>query len=673
MLPMIKLTALEKTNYSYTGSKILRSIMDNHTPNLDLFVRESIQNSLDEVLEDKEFVNIAFYKGNFSYSSFLKKIDFGGYNTWDISNDVCSFITISDSNTGGLLGTHKEEKNKSNNLYNLVYDFMNNSKSSSQGGSFGIGKSVFYRFGRGVCFYYSRTFEDGKYISKLTGLLIQDEKLSSCILGESSSGIAFFGEEKNGESIPIYDENIIRDFLSVFNIKEYDGDKTGTVVLIPFLNEDILLKGSVNSEEKHWRGDLLYALNLAVQRWYFPRINNLFYKGKYAKIYINSNPVELIPFFNELQKLYNMNCDDAVYEEIRDDRIKGQENLLGYFCYKKFSNEDLQINIPPNNLGSIYSILDIEKNSDDKNSSVLFYTRKSGMILTYANDKFGEFSFDDDSYLIGVFVLNDDLEYQNESLGKYMRKTENANHEVWSDDSQGSEFPCWASMKPFGKICRKIKKLLQEKFNVSNVVICESHRNAFQILLAKKLMPPEGYGQEPTTPKRLKDDSKRIKISKKKHYEHYVSITNDGLSCYSFNFELMKNQLFECQMNIDAGTKLMTSNEWIKYGFAFPCRIESLSIEKLEIDDHVVPGNVLLSDVESICKSRSFRNTRTKNKLWEYNGLKSINNEAYGFTIKNCNDTLLKMSISIIVKPIDLSYKISFNENIIEKEGDLNE
>ena len=87
----------------------------------------------------------------------------------------------------------------------------------------------------------------------------------------------------------------------------------------------------------------------------------------------------------------------------------------------------------PNNLPSPYVMLDIEEDSLEGNQEILFYTRKPGMIITYDVDKFGKFNIMNDEYLLGIFVLNDDLVIENEYLGKYIRLTEKANHKEWLD------------------------------------------------------------------------------------------------------------------------------------------------------------------------------------------------------------------------------------------------
>ena len=170
----------ERSNMSFTGSKVLKSIMDTTTPGMDILVRESIQNSMDAVLDNALYGRVSFNYGEFSSENLSSKLDFidQNLNTF-YPNKSYEFLAISDTNTCGLLGEpyfDPDDETKPHNLYNLVYDFMNGKNDENAGGSWGIGKSVYYRYGAGICFYYSRTYENNKYIHKLVGALIQDEK-----------------------------------------------------------------------------------------------------------------------------------------------------------------------------------------------------------------------------------------------------------------------------------------------------------------------------------------------------------------------------------------------------------------------------------------------------------------------------------------------------------------
>ena len=102
---ILKSKILEKGPLVLTGSKVLKSIMDKTTPPADLFIREVIQNSLDAILPEKEFGKISINIGSFNNVNLCNSLD--GINEVlyrQMGDEEFPFISISDSNTCGLLG-----------------------------------------------------------------------------------------------------------------------------------------------------------------------------------------------------------------------------------------------------------------------------------------------------------------------------------------------------------------------------------------------------------------------------------------------------------------------------------------------------------------------------------------------------------------------------------------
>ncbi|MFI3211380.1 MAG: hypothetical protein R3Y64_10085, partial [Peptostreptococcaceae bacterium] len=66
----MKSKILENIEFAFTGSNVLAQIQDNSTPNIDLLVRESIQNSIDAVSHDKEFIQIDIIHDQFNKTKF---------------------------------------------------------------------------------------------------------------------------------------------------------------------------------------------------------------------------------------------------------------------------------------------------------------------------------------------------------------------------------------------------------------------------------------------------------------------------------------------------------------------------------------------------------------------------------------------------------------------------
>lgn len=358
--------------YNLKGSRALELIMDNKTPKIDLLVRESIQNSADATLKHENYCNISFNRKKFLNSKFTNFI--GKYNDRLIDlfpNNQNEALVISDSQTCGLLGDAYETPGKPNNLYKLVYAFLESDKGEYSGGSWGIGKSVYFRYGKGIVFYYTCTFEKGRYNHKLVGALLENEENPKRVINDVDKylGVAFIGKsdtDDNGECrpVPITDFDFIENFLSVFGLFPYINGKTGTTIIIPYFDCKSLIFERMNEDDVPWKDDFDETLEIAIQRWYFPRINNPKI-DKYIQIFINGKKVELIPFFYRLQKLYNGEVEGADNITITANNFDKGRNILGVFRFKKMKKEELDVLIIPNRYPSPYTLLDIKEDSDD--------------------------------------------------------------------------------------------------------------------------------------------------------------------------------------------------------------------------------------------------------------------------------------------------------------------
>lgn len=655
----LKIKTHEKSNMVFTGSKVLRTIADTYTPNIDLLIRESIQNSLDAVLDESSYCRMNYIYGTFNNSSLYNSLDGillalrKKYNA-----EKYEFLAISDDNTCGLLGDpYPNEDSKYKNLYNLVYDFMNGKTDENAGGSWGVGKSVYYRFGNGLVFYYSRTFENNKYINKLAGAFIQDESKEECLLGRNSSGIAFFGDlDQNGKSIPIYDDNEIKEFLNIFGLSLYEEDKTGTTVIIPYFDKEQLLNFTINDTNEPWKENVEEALKVAIQRWYFPRLNNNNYNGKYLKCAVNNKLIELNAFFKKLQDLYMGKIEDAHEDDIC---INKKEYKLGCFRHKKFKKIELGVESPPEYLSNPYVLVDKHVDLEDKNPALLFYTRKPGMIITYDPKNLSNFQTDDDEYIIGVFILNDELTIDGEKLGSYIRGTEIANHKEWTD-SNLSNFPVFTSKKPFSKICSSIKKNIKDSYFVSNVDDVNDSSSYYQRILGQLLLPPEDYGDEPTLPKRNGGGSEKSDYAapRKKKVNWYFSGFEYGMLLYIFEFTLKPQEIFSCKLKVKASSKIYSFDEWIKLGFDIPCKLHKLEIMEYTINKESFNKSISITD--DFFK-RYVKRDQRGNDLFAFKAVGYQSKDYYGIDFENKSKSKMAVKLGFYVKPIDITYSIDFD------------
>ena len=664
----MKIKIQPKGTMTFTGEKILKSIMDKTTPPVDLLIRESIQNSLDATLQNKSFGRIEFNHGNFKSKDLANKLELVGEKLKGLYRDeTYSYLLIKDTNTCGLLGTPfpDEIDGEPRNLYNLVYSFMSGKDEIDAGGSWGVGKSVYYRYGIGLCFYYSRTYEKGNYIHKLVGALIQDEKSEHCLLGKHTTGICFFGDIEKKCSVPIKKEKEIKEFLSIFNIEPYQDDMTGTVVIIPYLDDQSLTSITINKDSAYWKNSVEDSIRIALQRWYFPRLNNPKFNGKYLLCSVNGLKVELNDFFKKLQELYNGEAYESVCLNVCDKKINNYQNSLGKFIYKSYSKEELGVCCAPNNLPSPYVFLDIDEDNRNENS-FLFYTRKSGMIINYDNNKFKEYKVDND-YLIGVFILNDEMIFNGERLGNYIRKSEKGNHMEWSD-IYDPNFEELSEVKPFKRICNSIIKMLNEKFGHKNVISIEGAHSIFQKKLGKKLMPPEDYGDEPTEPKPPKTGDPKIPgVSKKKRFKIYNDGFKDGYLTYILEFYLEDYDQFEVKLFISTNSKEFDFNEWEKMEFKFPCKISKYIIEEYCINNDTVTSNYEKSIDEN--SKRTVKKNEKGMLIFSIEQIVSDFNKLCGLRVINEDMNKLKMRMKLLLEPINPTYSIVLHPKI-NKDGD---
>ena len=133
------------------SEKYLRVDQNMDTPKLDVLVRESIQNSLDAHAENR--VNVDFSIG--SYSSSILSHSFPELE--NVLSQFDQFICIRDTGTVGLRGPVRLSDIADGDVGNyigLVKGMMDTSKSAlNSGGSWGIGKVVYYKIGINFVIY----------------------------------------------------------------------------------------------------------------------------------------------------------------------------------------------------------------------------------------------------------------------------------------------------------------------------------------------------------------------------------------------------------------------------------------------------------------------------------------------------------------------------------------
>ena len=679
----------EAGRMTQSGSSLLRLIQNNNMPVLDLLVRESIQNSLDARKTDSKYVNVEFITGLFNSSylgSELEELTKPLYERY--GNQKYDYLAIRDSNTVGLTGVmnYKQIQNNSyGNLLKLVYEICKPQEAEGAGGSWGIGKTVYFRIGIGLVIYYSRIKNDNNtYESRLAASFVENENDPDAMIpdyeGMIKRGIAWWGE-KTGKNTtqPVTDEAYIKKFLSIFGINEYSADETGTTIIIPYINTEELLRNNrteyTNDQEEEivpfWCNKIDEYLSIAVQRWYAPRLNNSHYlQGAFLRTKINGKGIALDsmePVFRVIQSLYNRSqfveeediltgIEDVHIEDI-NVRNKLENQKIGTISFAKVSRDVLKMNVPFNK-PEPYMYFNNEIRDIDVNRPTICFTRMPAMIVSYEN--VGPWVSNiqpsaKDEYIIGIFVLNSYNKLKNSpspgTIEEYIRKSEMADHTSWGDWSEGNYNPRFVY-----RIQSGVNKLISKEFSSSQEKSKPKVNSGLGKLFGDMLLPPDGFGSGaggtnrtpgPGDPGessrsrfRFTIDAKGIKYMSGKMILPIILETSAKKKVSKADFEIQ----------VDSESKKIDINEWEnKMSMKTPFNISEFRIHASNIDGESNNRDELLStsntlDVDNITFAKKTTKAGT----------------CYGLSIFSDEPHFIKMKIYVTIELFRKDIKPSF-------------
>ena len=616
----MKIEILVPGKMTQSGSSLFKLIQNNNTPSLDLFVRESVQNSLDARKEDSKYVSVEFLTGSFEsgkLSAELEGIEQALSNRYTDKN--CTYLAVRDSGTVGLTGETDYAKvvnNKYGNVLKLIYEICRPQENEGAGGSWGIGKTVYFRMGIGLVIYYSRILnDDGNYESRLAASLVEDECGDNPMIpvyrGMPRNGIAWWGQptEKENDTVPVTDEEYINSFIDIFGIEPYTGDQTGTTIIMPYTDEKELLE---NNRIEHpdsliepvlpfWYDSVEKYLQISLQRWYAPRLVNPDYPyGPFLRALINGRGIareDMEPVFRLLQSMYNRanNCgeDDftsengldiqnypVIVNNLLDDKVAGT-----LVCVK-VSRENLKMNVPDNKPEpSVY--FNCEQEGSETNKPFVCFVRKPGMIVSYENNSKwapGNVTTNKNEYIFGFFVLHslNKFKLQNIPVGnieEYVRKSEMADHTTWGDWSAPGFNPRLVS-----RIQTNVSRRISAEYVASSEDRKTKENSAISKLLGDLLLPPTGFGTQPDPgPKPPKPDpapSKGKKFifradpSKIRYYDDYMEIP---MTLKTTGDRKIRHTAFDILIDTESGKSRIS--EWVgTLGLEAPFTVEKVRL-----------------------------------------------------------------------------------------------
>ena len=593
----MKIEIAEPGKMTQSGSSLLRLIQNNSTPLIDLLIRESIQNSLDAAKDSVDYVNMEFKTGSFFKKSLNEEFD----EITDALNrrfpaEKYDYIAIRDSNTVGLTGElNYMNMKQQGNLSKLIYDIGKPQEAEGAGGSWGLGKTVYFRMGIGLVIYYSRIKDNfGGYQSRMAASLVEDEtKANSLIparIGWMKRGIAWWGE-KIGRNLtqPTINKEEISRILRIFDIKPYIQEETGTTIIIPYIDKEKLLRSNAIDYmagdtvlNPSWRRSIEEYLKIAIQRWYAPRLNNRCYPyGKYLRARINGTGIridEMEPSYRIIQALYNRATGKKRENDILDlYKIEAvtipintknvlKSSIAGNVSFVLADRKMLGM-VPPTNKLPPYPYFNCEFYGNDTNKPIISYVRKPGMIVSYENvgpwtDRIPETR--NDEYLIAVFVLDSSNKLAGEgldiSLEEYIRRGEMADHMSWLDHTVRNQNP---------KIVFRIQHSVANKISqaIKPIVDVEKPQNSkLGRYLGELLLPPDGFGRAGNSSGATK--ARKTKIITEHLGAQMTIMSNE--TTYSENGMTVrgniksKSKLSEMtiKMSISSERKTIALNEW---------------------------------------------------------------------------------------------------------------
>lgn len=624
----MKIEIAEHGRMTESGSSLLRLIQNQDMPLLDLLVRESVQNSLDAVAGNSDKVVVDVTVGEFKATDLnrhFEKIE-NGLNRRYASKGKAKFISVRDSNTVGLTGPVKYSEVKNNDfghLLKLVYEICKPQSNEGAGGSWGLGKTIYFRLGIGLVIYYSRIYQNGKYQSRLAACLVENENKTGALIPYGSGvkrGIAWWGKKDgllSNDTVPLDHEAEIEKILYIFGIKPYAKKETGTTIIIPYINETELLNEVYATNEPtenkpYWASSVAEYLKVALQRWYAPRLLNTSYPyGAYLSASVNGERLKvsgMLSMFRYIRELYILATGTALDENsflseqkveyhVESIDLRGvlEKTSSGRFAYAKFNRVQMQMEPPINQKTPYQQIENIFIQMENGNGPIVAYTRRPGMIVGYDHDSTWTHRMpksSPDEYIIGVFAANslntlksitDSKTGQKMTLEEYIRQGEKADHASWTDRNIGGNNPRIISniqKHVINRVKRQYTEAVKENYERQNVGLGHA--------LANILLPESDFGSTAAQPP-LSPDSPNRPPRQRGSRKSAIHITGDPVyaaGTVTFDVEIhLKKKPCLLSLQVITDFKRYDADTWEsedELGKVFPLSFKELQIQKIQ-------------------------------------------------------------------------------------------
>lgn len=471
-----------------SGSALLRALQNDSMIPLDLLVREAVQNSLDAALKpagSEVSVDVTIRPHGTDVVADLFESGIDKAVLFRLFPKGGRMLEIRDKGTEGLSGPLRLEDvgrgQRRGNLLKLVYEVGRTRSDETSGGSWGLGKTCYFRVGVGLVLYYSRILLNNRFEERLVACLVENESDENRLQRDSATGIAWWGGEA-GTPMPLTDSARIATLLRSIGVQPYSGEDTGTAIIIPFLRDNLIPQQEEASSEEPdenarreplpwWFKDYASYVRVALQRWFCSRIDNPRFRGGPAlAVSVNGQRLQterMQPVFQVLQALYNR-LDQATYrgEDYLDrcgvaatDVLDAPIDLRGVFRAGTSAGRITAVRLTPaqlkmtepENMPDPYRCIFSPHEHAQRDRPLVAFMRGPGMVIRWdnSNDSKGWGGSVQlpagEAFLLGLYVpekdrdLKDDvrkkLRNPDQTLEAYLRSCERADHHQWVDQA----------------------------------------------------------------------------------------------------------------------------------------------------------------------------------------------------------------------------------------------
>lgn len=409
---------------------------------VDAMVREAVQNSIDAKQSGEETVMVRFHvgrtndrDGDFLLSGLIEHLIAAGLNVdMDIEFRGLRFLAIEDFHTTGLVGELDPSSRSAQlgDFYNFWWADGSLKKKGQSGGRWGLGKNTFFVSSKLKTFW---------------GLSVRDNSPQKILMGRCQlkphiikdklyNQDGFFVSSLNFN--PVVDDDKIKDFMRIFNLKREQHHGLSIVIPLPFdeVDSDTIMKAVLDQ--------YLFSIVRDQVRINISELRN----GSTSSEILNKNTIfdvlgkkkngsKIFTRYLNLASLYDtvqksefnfvLNTRDPLRPEINEESFGSAINDLRKVYNNLETKFPIKLKVPLRVIDSsnvpkeTYYEIVIAKSDDAPKKRVLCF--RSGILVSEA------ISMDTEGLAV-MLIADDDL------IAQFLGDAENPSHMKWSVRSE---------------------------------------------------------------------------------------------------------------------------------------------------------------------------------------------------------------------------------------------